>query len=154
MHVYFISIFGLHRFLWRILLLSLTIFADICRFVLNMSPKHSLLLHYECFQKNELKHVYTANWTKYAMNACKIYKKRFCIPFSGIPVKIMNLRNEGKVPKFLAILRKIFFSLVRQKFSSHLRRCLMKQTNLPHLIKTQKLDTAINYLYYWNNPDK
>ena len=35
---------------------------------------------------------------------------------------------------------KSFFSLVRQNFSSHLRRCLMKQTNLPHPNKTQKLD--------------
>ena len=145
MHVFLISIFGLHRFLWRILLLSLTIFADICRFVLNLSPKHSLLLHYECFQKNELKHVYTANWTKYAMNACKIYKKRFCTPFSGIPVKVMNLRNDGKSAKIPGdFAQNLFFSLVRQNFSSHLRRCLMKQTNLPHPNKTQKLDKCDN----------
>ena len=87
------TIFGLHRFLWRILLLSLTIFADIRRFVHNPSPKHSLLLRYECFQKNELKHVYTANWTKYAINACKIYKNSFCTPFSGIPLKVTNMRT-------------------------------------------------------------
>ena len=38
---------------------------------------------------------------------------------------------------------KSFFSLVRQNFSSHLRRCLMKQTNLPHPNKTQKLDKYV-----------
>ena len=71
----------------------ITITNDLRRFVLDPSPKHSLLLRYECFQKNELKHVYTGSWAKYAMNACKNTRIASELLFSGIPVKVTNMRT-------------------------------------------------------------
>ena len=50
------------------------------------------------------------------MNACKIYKKRFCTPFSGIPVKVMNLRNDGKSAKIPGDFAQNLFFTSETKF--------------------------------------